>query len=119
MTEFKGLTLTPTLSGSDIVTYFLDWTSVTPRVCWFMKIVLQKWNYFGTKEKSCKWFTNRVAPKIDYRAVGTGYESHPTACELRPKVDVGEILRLFGCKMSARKLIELNWTHESLPTAWG
>ena len=32
--------------------------------------------------------------KIDFRAVGT---------ELRPKVDVGEILRLFGCKMSARK----------------
>ena len=54
--------------------------------------------------------------KIDFRAVRT-HESHPTACELRPKVDVGEIFRLFGCKMSARKLIELNWTHESPPTA--
>ena len=54
--------------------------------------------------------------KIDFRAVGT-HESHPTAWKLRPRADVGEILRLFGCKMSTRKLIELNGTHEALPTA--
>ena len=37
----------------------------------------------------------------------------------RPKFDVGDILKLFGCKMSARKLLKLNGTPESLPTAWG
>ena len=38
---------------------------------------------------------------------------------LRPKFDVGDILELVGCKMSSRKLIKLNWTPESIPTAWG
>ena len=37
----------------------------------------------------------------------------------RPKFDVGDILDFVGCKMSSRKLIKLNGTPESLPTAWG
>ena len=36
---------------------------------------------------------------------------------LRPKFDVGDILEIVGCKMSSRKLLKLNGTPESLPTA--
>ena len=38
---------------------------------------------------------------------------------LRPKFDVGDILELVGCNMASRKLLKLNWTPESIPTAWG
>ena len=38
---------------------------------------------------------------------------------LRPKFEVGDILVLVGCKMSSRKLLKLNWTPESIPTASG
>ena len=36
-----------------------------------------------------------------------------------PKFNVGDILDFVGCKMSSRKLLKLNGTPESLPTAWG
>ena len=72
----KCIYLTPKLSGSDIVTY------------WLIKIWLRKWNFFlvarifymildfknGCKnefkdnnEKSCSWFRNRVSRKIDFK----------------------------------------------------
>ena len=46
-------------------------------------------------------------------------ESIPTAWELRPEVDIGDILKLVGGKMFTRKLLKLKWTHEPLPTAGG
>ena len=36
-----------------------------------------------------------------------------------PEFDVVDILKLVDCKISSRKLLKLNGTPESPPTAWG
>ena len=37
----------------------------------------------------------------------------------RPEFDVGDFWTILGCNVSSRKLLKLNGTPESLPTAWG
>ena len=77
-------------------------TSVTPHVCWSLKIGLRKWNYFRVKEFFSDFFFSKTdvkiyfriitinhaadskiasQRKIDFRAIGT-HEFHPTAWEL-------------------------------------
>ena len=38
---------------------------------------------------------------------------------IRPKFDVDDILELIGCKICSRKLVQLNGTRKSHPTACG
>ena len=92
---------------------FLVKTSVVVSVCWFLKICLRKWQYFGAKEfyftnfdfrngcrnkfqdhdeKLWSWFRNRHSLKIDFANVWT-HESISTAEEL--SVAQGFLIRRF------------------------
>ena len=37
----------------------------------------------------------------------------------RSEVDVSDLLKFIGCKISSTKLIQLKEIQEALPTAWG
>ena len=82
------------------------WTRVFPTPRWV--IIVSRTRRKKQKKIAC--------PLLDVFACGQ--VSSPRLYRLRPKSEVGDILKLVCSKRFTRKYLNLKWTYESLPTAW-